>query len=70
MIDRPNGLTLDVLCAFGGLTMDEREAVIDHLLVGRTFKVIGETLGITRAGAQALERRGLTKLRKLLGVKV
>jgi DNA-directed RNA polymerase specialized sigma24 family protein len=68
--DRPGGLTLDLLCAFGMLTMDEREVVIDHLLVGRTFRAIGETMEMTRSGAQQLERRGLRRLREVLGVTV
>lgn len=48
------------------LTEDEREAFIDHTLVGRSYSAIGKDLDLSVSRVQQIVRSAETKLTKIL----
>lgn len=52
-----------LLCrALARLTMNEREAFLDHHICGRTHDAIADTMGLTRQGVRYLIRAAGAKL--------
>lgn len=59
-------LPLELLVAFDHLTADEREAVLDVDLIGRTYRDVATRIGCSHNHAANLRHRGLAKLRDRL----
>lgn len=53
---KPADISLDLLIALGSLEPDIREAWVDHHIVGRSYREIGETLGVSGTTAARMER--------------
>lgn len=57
---------LEVVVALADLSMDEREALFDHVVRYETYREIGERLGVTPQAVAEMVARGKRKLRKAL----
>jgi len=55
-------ITLGTLVAFSKLTPIQREVVVDHVLVGRTYEEIGESLDLSGERVRNIEATGLSRL--------
>lgn len=67
MADPTENLTsLDLLCALADLTMDQREAFVDHHVLGRTYRGIAETMGCSVGLVQYRVRRAKARLESAL----
>lgn len=59
-------LSLDALIALGRLTPDQREALIDHAVIGRPVTAIAADMGFTRRRIYQLEAEASARLAVLL----
>lgn len=57
---------LEVVVAMSKLSMDEREALFDHVVRYETYREIGERMGVSRQAVAEMVARGKRKLRKEL----
>lgn len=67
MPERPEHVTnLDLVVAMGKLSMDEREALFDHVVRYETYREIAERLGVTVEGVRAMVERAKVKVAREL----
>lgn len=58
---------LDIIRSLVHLTEDEREALIDHHIVGRTYVDIGHDLGVSGERARQIANQAAAKIAEKLG---
>jgi DNA-directed RNA polymerase specialized sigma24 family protein len=63
-------VTLELLIAFGRLTPLQREALVDHVLIGRTVGEIAESMGCTSQNVSNVLRRARAHLAVMLDVRM
>lgn len=64
----PDIANAEMVCALAKLSMDEREALFDHVVRYETLQSIADRLGYTHAGVATIIDRARRKLRRELGV--